>query len=88
MDVSLTVSPIKNDAGKVVSTSRIARDITENKRFEQSLQDSSRLKSEFLANMSHELRTPLNAIIGFSELLGRKARAAQSQAEGVSGGYP
>ena len=69
MDVSLTVSPIKNDAGKVVSTSRIARDITENKRFEQSLQDSSRLKSEFLANMSHELRTPLNAIIGFSELL-------------------
>ena len=54
-----------------------ARDMTELKLFEQTLQlknieleDASRMKSEFLANMSHELRTPLNAIIGFSEVLG------------------
>ncbi|MHB0948319.1 MAG: PAS domain S-box protein [Gemmatimonadaceae bacterium] len=54
-----------------------ARDVTELKRYEQTLQqknaeleDASRMKSEFLANMSHELRTPLNAIIGFSEVLG------------------
>jgi PAS domain S-box-containing protein len=53
-----------------------ARDMTELKRFEQTLQQknielegASRMKSEFLANMSHELRTPLNAIIGFSEVL-------------------
>jgi PAS domain S-box-containing protein len=53
-----------------------ARDVTELKRFEQTLvqknaelEDASRMKSEFLANMSHELRTPLNAIIGFSEAL-------------------
>jgi PAS domain S-box-containing protein len=49
-----------------------ARDMTELKRFELTLQqkeDASRMKSEFLANMSHELRTPLNAIIGFSEVL-------------------
>jgi PAS domain S-box-containing protein len=53
-----------------------ARDMTELKRYEQTLQqtnaelaEASRMKSEFLANMSHELRTPLNAIIGFSELL-------------------
>jgi PAS domain S-box-containing protein len=53
-----------------------ARDMTELKRYEKTLQQTnveleqaSRMKSEFLANMSHELRTPLNAIIGFSELL-------------------
>ena len=53
-----------------------ARDMTELKRFERTLQqknveleDANRMKSEFLANMSHELRTPLNAIIGFSEVL-------------------
>jgi len=53
-----------------------ARDVTELKRFEQTLRQknaeleaANRMKSEFLANMSHELRTPLNAIIGFSEVL-------------------
>ena len=53
-----------------------ARDVTELKSFERTLQqknaeleDASRMKSEFLANMSHELRTPLNAIIGFSEVM-------------------
>ena len=53
-----------------------ARDVTELKRYEQTLhqknvelESSSRMKSEFLANMSHELRTPLNAVIGFSEAL-------------------
>ena len=62
--------------GRLQGVFAAARDVTELKRFEQTLQqknveleDASRMKSEFLANMSHELRTPLNAIIGFSEVL-------------------
>src|SRR5580698_6763128 len=43
-----------------------ARDVTERKRYEQSLQQANRAKSIFLANMSHEIRTPMNAILGFS----------------------
>ncbi len=44
-------------------------EISERKRYEQSLQKANRMKNEFLANMSHELRTPLNGIIGFAEFL-------------------
>ena len=45
-----------------------ARDVTERKRFEQSLQQANRAKSEFLANMSHEIRTPMNGVLGMLEL--------------------
>ena len=50
-----------------------ARDVTERKRYEQSLEQANRAKSVFLANMSHELRTPLNAILGYSEMLHEQA---------------
>jgi signal transduction histidine kinase/CheY-like chemotaxis protein/HAMP domain-containing protein len=60
------------DGGIVI----IYTDITERKRFEETLtaardaaDEANRTKSSFLANMSHELRTPLNAIIGYSEIL-------------------
>src|SRR6202050_5225426 len=46
-----------------------ARDITERKRYEQSLQQANRAKRVFLAKLSHEIRTPMNAILGFSQLM-------------------
>ena len=41
IDISLTVSPIKNAAGKIVGASKIARDITEQKRVEKTRQELS-----------------------------------------------
>jgi len=40
VDVSLTVSPIRDRAGRIVGASKIARDITERRRFEQALRQS------------------------------------------------
>lgn len=65
--VEISLSPLQTEDGMLVSST--IRDITDRKRFEQTLRDANRMKSEFLANMSHELRTPLNGIIGFSEFL-------------------
>lgn len=37
LDISITVSPIKNDAGEIIGASKIARDITERKQAERSI---------------------------------------------------
>lgn len=71
IDVSLTVSPIKNEAGEVVGASKIARDITKRKQTEALLRDADRRKDEFLATLGHELRNPLGTIRNAAELLCR-----------------
>ena len=83
VDVSITVSPLKDASGRIVGASKIARDITERRRMEeirdrllaaeqaarQQAESLSRSKDELLATVSHELRTPLNAIFGWSRML-------------------
>ena len=72
IDISLTVSPIRNADGVVVGASKIARDITEQKRMRTITEEASRLKDEFLAVLSHELRTPLNTVLGYARMLKRE----------------
>jgi PAS domain S-box-containing protein len=40
LDISLTVSPIRDDAGRIIGASKIARNITERKRAENALRES------------------------------------------------
>jgi PAS domain S-box-containing protein len=52
VDVSLTVSPVRDSEGRVIGASKIARDITAQK-------EEERRTNEFLALLAHELRNPL-----------------------------
>jgi PAS domain S-box-containing protein len=69
IQVSLTISPIKDEDGTVIGASKIARDITDRQRAEADLRrlandlsEADRRKNEFLAMLAHELRNPLAPI--------------------------
>ena len=81
IEISLTVSPVRARDGTIIGASKIARDITEQRRLARRVEEAARSKDEFLAMLSHELRTPLNAVLGYTRMLrdGRYTDARREQ---------
>ena len=81
VEVSLTISPIRDETGRIIGASKIARDIGERKRIEAALREADRRKDEFLAILAHELRNPLAPISNAVQVLrqaGHDAKAVDS----------
>jgi PAS domain S-box-containing protein len=98
VDVSITVSPVRDASGRIVGASKVARDISERRRLEEgrarllaSEREARRqaealntAKDELLATVSHELRTPLNAIFGWARMLQTGTLNEQEQARAIA----
>jgi two-component system, chemotaxis family, CheB/CheR fusion protein len=76
IDISLTISPVRDRTGRIVAASKVARDITPRKRAEATLvalnaqlREGDRRKDEFLAVLAHELRNPLAPISNALQIL-------------------
>jgi len=60
--VDLILSPVTDEAGRVLFVAATGTDVTERRRMEDALRHQDRRKDEFLAMLAHELRNPLAAI--------------------------
>jgi PAS domain S-box-containing protein len=80
LDISLTVSPVRDRDGQIIGASKVARDITETKRIRQELnritqtlesrvQERTAELEAFSYTIAHDLRAPLRAIRRFSDIL-------------------
>jgi PAS domain S-box-containing protein len=76
INVSVTISPVRGPDGRIIGASKIARDITAQKRYQQELQaakdlaeQANRAKDHFLSVLSHELRTPLTPVLAAVSML-------------------
>ena len=62
VDISVSISPVRDETGKIIGASKVARDITLQKQFQRELREADARKNEFLALLAHELRNPLGPI--------------------------
>jgi PAS domain S-box-containing protein len=67
MEVSLTISPVKDERGVIVGAAKILRDITKQRKLEAIVRTSERLASvgRLAATVAHEINNPLEAVTNY-----------------------
>ena len=82
IEVSVTISPIRDETGRVIGASKIARDISDRKRIERLLVQSEKLAAtgRMAAAIAHEINNPLESLMNLI-FLARQSCAAGSKAQ-------
>ena len=83
IEVSLTISPIKDDNGNVIGAAKIIRNITETNKIERALQTTEKLAAagRMAATVAHEINNPLEAVTNLVYLAKRDLKNNDKVAE-------
>jgi PAS domain S-box-containing protein len=83
VEVSVTISPIRNHEGKVIGASKIARDISDRKRMEKVLLQSEKLAAtgRMAAAIAHEVNNPLESLMNLIYLARQNCSASPKAQE-------
>jgi PAS domain S-box-containing protein len=78
LDVSLSISPIRDDTGTIVGASKILRDISAKKRTEATLLQAEKIAAagRMAATIAHEVNNPLEAVMNLIYLAKSNAEDA------------
>ena len=83
INVSVTISPIRDESSRVIGASVIARDISDRKRIEQQLIQAEKLAAtgHMAATVAHQINNPLEAVMNLI-FLARQHSATDQKVQG------
>ena len=83
VEVSVTISPIRDGSGKVIGASKIARDISDRRHMEKTLIQSEKLAAtgRMAAAIAHEINNPLEGLMNLI-FLARQSSSTNPKAQG------
>ncbi|MGB7191767.1 MAG: ATP-binding protein [Acidobacteriaceae bacterium] len=75
IDVSLTISPLRDESGEIIGASKILRDISVQKQWANSLLQAEKIAAtgKMAATIAHEINNPLEAVVNLLYLAKEKA---------------
>ncbi|WP_138753872.1 ATP-binding protein [Paenibacillus sinopodophylli] len=87
IDLSLTISPIRNELGAIIAIATISRNITSRKQSEEIIRRSEKLSvvGQIAAGVAHEVRNPLTTLRGFVQLQQKTGYLSQANLEVMLG---
>ena len=83
INVSITVSPVKDEQGRIIGAAKIARDITQQKLAEERLHRAEKLAAtgRMAATIAHEINNPLEAVTNLLYLLRTEVSEPKGRAQ-------
>ncbi len=84
IDVSLTISPIRDPSGKIIGASKIARDITERKRVERQVRELNQELERLVEKRTEQLQAANRELEAFSYSVAHDLRAPLRAIDGFN----